>query len=159
MTDEENYCEIEAPVARGEKNLRTATKQAAEKLIDEGRLGGYLTYASGTPIGWCNANDKSCYPRLMSAHPSMEGQVKCIMCFEVLPDHRNCGVASALLRHICDDARRAGYTCVEAYPNKCNMLSENDYEHMVHIYREAGFLCESGNNQDVWVKKIKEEKI
>ncbi|MGM9642154.1 MAG: GNAT family N-acetyltransferase [Eubacteriales bacterium] len=154
MTDEENRCEIEAPVVRGKKSLRAATKEAAEKLIDQGRLRGYLAYASGAPVGWCNANDKICYPHLITSEPSMAGHVKCIMCFEVVPDYRNRGVASELLQYACADAKREGYVYAEAYPNKHNTVSEDDYAHLIHIYKAAGFRLEHRNDQDIWVKKL-----
>lgn len=116
-------------------------RQCAIELIQQGRMQGYLAYADGKAVGWCNANDKAAYDNVNFTPPSDEAQkhrkVKAVMCFCVALEARGQGVASRLLERVCADAALDGYDCVEAYP-----FLHDEY-HAYHgpkaMYEKAGF--------------------
>ena len=98
-------------------------------MVREGRIRGYLAFADGIAIGWCNANDRMMYCRVgefdlddvpEDAEPDCKrpGQIKSIVCFEISPDYRGKGIATQLLNRVCIDARAEGYDYVEAYPTE-----------------------------------------
>jgi len=77
-----------------------------------GKLQGYLAYADGLLVGWCNANDKSLYPYFdLKAEISdfirgnNYGRVKSTICFCIALEYRGKGIATALLKRIIHDAQ------------------------------------------------------
>ena len=44
------------------QNPGPASREVAERQIADGVLRGYLAYADGKSIGWCNSNDRANYP-------------------------------------------------------------------------------------------------
>lgn len=46
----------------GEENFMRALREVVVSQITSGALRGYLAYADGVSIGWCNANDKANFP-------------------------------------------------------------------------------------------------
>jgi GNAT superfamily N-acetyltransferase len=45
-----------------------------------------------------------------------EKREKAVVCFEIAPEYRGKGIATALLQRVVDDARAEGYVAVEAFP-------------------------------------------
>ena len=111
----------------GTAGWKRALREAASQMVRAGRIRGYLAFADGFAVGWCNANDRMNYCRVgefdldrvpEDRAPDCErpGQVKSVVCFEISPEYRGKGVATLLLRRVCADAEAEGYECVEAYP-------------------------------------------
>jgi GNAT superfamily N-acetyltransferase len=128
-------------------DLRRVLKGAAEKLINEGTLRGYLAYADGIPVGWCNANDKTAFSRFdheaeVSAYIRGEdiGRVKAVTCFTVAPEYREKWIATALLARVLRDAKDEGYAAVEGYPRQHDQREPFDYYGPVRLYEKAGFV-------------------
>jgi len=109
-----------------------------------GAIRGYLAYADGLPIGWCNANDRANLPIEPAGGPShyapAERKEKAVLCFEIAPEYRGKGVARALLRRVIDDARAEGCTAIEAYPDQSRKRDNYDYHGPVRLYEKAGFV-------------------
>ncbi|MDR2615365.1 MAG: GNAT family N-acetyltransferase [Oscillospiraceae bacterium] len=115
----------------------------AREYVRGGRITGYLAYQDGAPVGWCAANTKKNYPRLLDrrdlwADDEPENTLA-IVCFAVSRPCRRQGVASALLDFCIADAKARGYDAIEAYPQ----LGEGDDCHKYHgfasMYEQRGF--------------------
>ena len=121
--------EIDRMREAGTEGWKEALREAASRMVREGRIRGYLAFADGIAIGWCNANDRMMYTRVgefdldnvpEDAPPDCRqpGQIKSIVCFEICPDYRGKGIATQLLNRVCIDAGAEGYDYVEAYPTE-----------------------------------------
>lgn len=135
------------------EGLCLAMRQNAEKLVAEGVLQGYLAYDGDISIGWCNANDRRNYVRVgdfdLDQLPALgecasfaDGaqRIKSVVCFEIAPGYRGKGIASALLRRVCEDARADGYDAVEGYPMLHDAYDPLDYTGPLRLYENAGFV-------------------
>jgi len=143
----------ERAAALGEEGggWKTALRESAEDLIKKGVMHGYLAYVGGLSIGWCNANDRQNYIRVGSFYPwerrdedhfispGEKGKIKSLVCFEIAPDYRGKGIAKALLRRVCDDAKAQGYEYVEVYPQITENFSVLDFTGTEKMYLNAGF--------------------
>lgn len=141
-----------------ERQTGESNRQCAVKLIQEGKMKGYLAYLDGKPIGWCNVNDKINYSRLMSnmeLWDETEEKVCSIVCFIISPEYRRKGVASQILGTICDDYSKRGYQYIEAYPRKGELTSAQHYHGPLSMYIKAGFLLYKEFSQyDIVRKKL-----
>ena len=112
--------------------------------IASGVLRGYLAFADGVSIGWCNVNDKANFPEESGNgarfHAPAEKREKVVACFEIAPDFRGKGVATALLQRVIDDAKNEGYLAVEGYPHKRDERYEWDFTGPMRLYERAGFV-------------------
>lgn len=124
-------------------DLGHAARKIAEYQIDLGILRGYLAFVDGMCIGWCNANDKANFPIKSCTgahfHASTEKREKAVVCFEIAPEYRGKGVATALLQRVIDDAKNEGYIAVEGFPVKRDERYEWDCVGPVRLYEKAGF--------------------
>jgi GNAT superfamily N-acetyltransferase len=119
-------------------------KQHARRLIESGKLTGYLAYEGNAVVGWCNAGPRGGYDRLMEgteicsdAEKSLP--IKSIVCFSIAPNDRGRGIATALLNHVCAEAASQGYDAVEAYPKWGEGNNFEQYHGPIHMYERAGF--------------------
>lgn len=121
-------------------------RKCAVAHINKGILQGWLAYADGKVVGWCNANDKRNYDSIFFLLPWEDGEkekkVKAIACFFVDPALRGEGVATRLLDAVCADAAAEGYDYVEAYPfiNDANKA----YTGPAAMYENSGFSAHDG---------------
>jgi GNAT superfamily N-acetyltransferase len=121
--------------------LRRALRGKAQRLIDEGTLRGYLAYANGIAIGFCNTNDKSMYVKHINEIASNAGErVKVTACYVIAPEYRGKGIATALLERAISDARADGYTAIEAYPLHGETGVALNYVGPERMYEKAGFV-------------------
>ena len=131
--------------------MKTALRESAEKLIDEGTMHGYLAYDGDVSVGWCNAGDRRSYIRAGDFIPwekreedyyideKERGRTKSLVCFETAPEYRGQGIAKMLLARVVDDAEKEGYEAVEAYPQVKDGFSALDFTGSVRMYQNAGF--------------------
>ena len=115
-------------------------RQQAIKLINSGRMQGYLAYVEGKVVGWCNSNDKKSYKNVnfdIAEIPDKGEKIKSIVCFSVAPNYRGSGVAIALLEYVCKDATAEGFDLIEAYPFKHN--ENHSYHGPIEMYKKNGF--------------------
>jgi GNAT superfamily N-acetyltransferase len=125
----------------GSNALRRALRSRAERFITEDILQGYLAYADGVPIGFCNANDKTAYARHINDTISeCSGRTKAVACFVIAPEYRGQGVATALLERVVSDAKAAGYQAVEGYPKLNETSNAFNYTGPERLYEKAGFV-------------------
>jgi GrpB-like predicted nucleotidyltransferase (UPF0157 family)/GNAT superfamily N-acetyltransferase len=140
------------------KHGKDAMRNCAASFIADGKLKGYLAYVDGISIGWCNADDKSNYRRLETESffcGNSAERVKAITCFEIAPEYRGKGIATALLERVISDAKDEGYGFVESYPHLHNQHDPFDYAGPIRLYEKAGF-AEVARNGDkiVMIKEI-----
>lgn len=123
---------------------KARNRESATQLILEGTLRGYLAYVDGRVVGWCNANNREAYPRLMALPDYATfgegcGSVRAIVCYVVAPDCRCKGVATALLERVIADAKRDGCSFVEASPFNGSSEGTHEYHGPLAMYLKAGF--------------------
>ena len=120
------------------------SREVAERQIDSGILRGYLAFVDGVPIGWCNANDKANFPTESCTgarfHAPAEKREKAVVCFEIAPEFRGKGVATALLRQVVTDAKAEGYIAVEGFPVVRGERYEWDSVGPIRLYEKVGFV-------------------
>ncbi len=121
-----------------------ASREVAEQQIADGVLRGYLAYVDGKSIGWCNANDRANYPVKpvyddTPFYAPVEKQEKAVICFEIAPEYRGKGVATALLQQVINDAKTEGYIAVVGFPVVRDERYEWDCSGPVRLYEKTGF--------------------
>jgi GNAT superfamily N-acetyltransferase len=140
----------------GKKHFK---KELAEKYIQQGILQGYLAYLDGKVVGWCNVNDRGNYDRLNKKNrPDLwedfvaADRVKSIVCFVVTPNMRGKGIATALLKTLCEDAKINNYSYVEAYPSVGEFIERN-YHGPFSMYEKIGFILQDNRAGETVVRK------
>jgi GNAT superfamily N-acetyltransferase len=98
---------------------RTAEENRAlrRELFARGEFDGYIGYAGGEPVGWCQVGPRDRLAKLV-AQFALAPDPACwaITCFLVAPAHRRSGVARELLARVLDDLHRRGVARVVAFP-------------------------------------------
>ncbi len=120
------------------------SREVAERQIADGILQGYLAYADGKSIGWCNANDRANYPAEpyydVPFYAPVEKKEKAVICFEIAPEYREKGVATALLNRVVADAQTEGYSAVVGFPIERSERYEWDNPGPIRLYEKLGFI-------------------
>ena len=133
------------------------SREVAAQQINSGVLRGYLAFVDGIAIGWCNANDKANYPIESyigeSFYAPAENREKAVVCFEIAPEYRRKGVATALLRRVIDDAATDGYTAVEGFPVVRDERFEWDWNGPLRLYEKLGFVKVAVREKNVVVMR------
>jgi Acetyltransferases len=142
------------------KGRQSKCRGWAVDLIASGKLRGYLAYADGKAVGWCNANDKRNFEKL-TAQPEFwdetdkTAKIKSIMCYSVAPDMRGCGIATALLDCVCADAAAEGCDYVEAYTFRGEFDAFDCFSGPSSMYEKQGFeVYRTWKHLDIVRKKL-----
>ncbi|MDD4494508.1 MAG: GNAT family N-acetyltransferase [Eubacteriales bacterium] len=134
-----------------------ASREVAEQQIESGILRGYLAYKNGVAIGWCNANDRANYPAEQEYdvpfHAPIEKREKAVVCFEIAPEYRCKGVATALLQQVITDARAEGYKAIEGYPVVREERYEWDCPGPIRLFEKTGFIKISEKSGRIVMRK------
>lgn len=134
--------------------FKSTLRKIAERQILAGDLQGYLAFESGVSIGWCNANDKENYTTLgideeiRNAYKNSPNErIKSVLCFEIDPNYRSKGIATALLTQVCEDAKAQGFDAIEGYPQLRIQRETFDFIGPVRLFEKVGFIkvAEQGN--------------
>lgn len=116
---------------------------AAKRLIDAGKMTGYLLYDGERPVGWCNAGDKADYQPvqenpLFFTEPCQRGQIRILYCLDIAEGYQGKGLASLCMERFLADAGLQGYRWAEGYP-----FTKRDYPWQyrgpVRLYEKFGF--------------------
>jgi ribosomal protein S18 acetylase RimI-like enzyme len=133
------------------------SRKVAEQQIDSNILRGYLAFVDGVAIGWCNANDRANYPADPSEdvpfHAPAEKREKAVVCFEIAPEYRRKGVATALMQQVITDAIAEGYVAVVGFPVMRDEPYEWDSLGPIRLYEKAGFVKVAEQEGRVVVRK------
>ena len=131
-------------------------RQHGMKRVMDGDIQGYLAYVDGEVVGWCNAGDKADYGECIDhvrtygnvpVEKSQPGEkIKFIFCFAVAPSVQRRGVVTQLINFVCEDARAAGFECVEAHTYRD--FTRDGFKGTLGMYEKCGFTVyvEEGDN-------------
>jgi len=117
-------------------------RSAASRLILDGQLQGYLAYAGGHPVGWCQAAPRLAIPNVVKDKTLSVGDdrvIGSIVCFVVAPAFRRHGVARSLLESACTGFRKQGLRVAEAYPRPAAAGDAANCRGPLALFLEAGF--------------------
>ena len=135
----------------GQDGWKRALRESAWRMVESGKICGYLAYDNELAIGWCNANDRLNYYRVgefdiddapedsVPSYCPNRGYIKAIVCFEISSGYRGQGIARQLLERVCQDAIKEGYSFVEAYPKDKNKDSNMSFTGPYKLYEQVGF--------------------
>jgi len=136
---------------------KKANRAAAIKCIQEKTMTGYLAYSNGKPVGWCNANNRYNYQRLMKYYDLVDNpddKVCSVVCFLIHPDFRRQGIAYKLLERITTDYTLRKYDYLEAYPGKGEQSCEQHYKGPLSMYKKLDFKIVSETDTYFVVRKM-----
>ncbi|MDR1263882.1 MAG: GNAT family N-acetyltransferase [Oscillospiraceae bacterium] len=137
--------------------LADILRELARQQIVSGALQGYLAFVDGISVGWCNVNDKANFPKESANRAKLyapaEKREKIVVCFEIAPEHRRKGIATALLQRAVDDARAGGYAAIESFPQRRDGRYEWNFTGPVQLYKKAGFVIVNERENDYVMRK------
>lgn len=136
-------------------------RKNAVQRVQNGNIQGYLAYYDDKIVGWCNANTKEdCqvgmdYLRSEGGVPldecRPENKTKFIFCYTVAPEFKRKGVATQLLKYICQNAAADGFDYVEAYVNRT--FGIHDFRGYLSMYEKCGFMMHAEKEGKIVVRK------
>lgn len=136
--------------------VKDTVRRYAAEMLERNMIHGYLAYDGDLSVGWCNAADMESYAGFVPdfARKCACGKTVSVVCFEIAPEYRGKGIASALLSRVCSDARSEGYAAVEGYARISDKRDEFDYQGPVRLYEKAGFTEVAKENGQVIMRKV-----
>lgn len=124
------------------KRSKEENRSSTSQLILSGEMQGYLAYLDGLTAGWCNANRKDKFQRLLAEKElwdSSDEKSGSIVCFLIAPENRKKGVARLFLTEAVAGFKSKGYEYAEAYPRKGAVPDAHQYHGPLSMYEKAGF--------------------
>lgn len=139
-----------------EFGVKETVRKYAVELLNKGKIQGYLAYDKDVSVGWCNAADMENYAGFVPAFARENtcGKTISIVCFEIAPEYRGMGIASAFIERICNDAKEKGYAAVEGYAKILDKRNDFDYHGPMRLYEKAGFTEVAGKDGQVVMRKM-----
>ncbi len=139
-----------------ENGIKETVRKYAVKMLDAGEISGYLAFDAGISVGWCNAADIDSYSGFVPdiARDKKCGKTVSIVCFEIAPEYRGKGLATAFIERVCSDAKASGYAAVEGYAKISETRDEYDFTGPIHLYEKAGFVQVMECNGQVVMRKV-----
>jgi len=136
--------------------VKETVRRYAVEMLKQNRIQGYLAYDGDVSVGWCNAADMESYAGFVPefARKNACGKTVSIVCFEIAPEYRGMGIASAFIDRVCSDAKSEGYAAVEGYAKLSDQRNDFDYQGPVRLYQKAGFTEAARENGLVIMRKV-----
>ena len=143
-------------------DFASRNRENRRNTISKGKAYGLLAYESHGPIGWVNAGPRGRYGNLHAfsqAVDTPEDPVGSVMCFVVGPEHRERGIATALLAAVDDYFRELDLSIAEAYPLRDAPAdptlgwSATYFKGSPEMYYKAGYLPHKEFEDFVAVRK------
>lgn len=136
--------------------VKDTVRRYAVDMLNKGQIQGYLAYDEDLSVGWCNAADIESYAGFVPgyARENICGKTISVVCFEIAPEYRGMGIASAFIERVCLDAKAKGYTAVEGYPKLSDSRNDFDYQGPVRLYQKAGFTEVLRKDGQVIMRKV-----
>lgn len=136
--------------------VKPTIRKYAVKMLDENKIHGYLAFDGDISIGWCNAADIESYAGFVPdfARNNTIGKTVSIVCFEIAPEYRGMGIASAFIDKVCADAKANGYAAVEGYAKIYDERNDFDYQGPARLYQKAGFCEVARQDGQVIMRKL-----
>jgi ribosomal protein S18 acetylase RimI-like enzyme len=139
------YCFSYHFIGTNEQWNKEENRASVIKYINENKMTGYLAYSDNIPVGWCNANNRLKYERLLKYYDlidNAEDKVCSVVCFLINPDYRRKGIAQKILEQICIDYSQHNYDYIEAYPGKGELSCEGHFKGPLELYKKMEFRIE-----------------
>ncbi len=121
-------------------------KDAVEKLVGGGVMGGYAAYIGNDILAYCNCGVKEKYkglpiPEEEQAIPTAPEGAKILAIVEILVARffQNSGIEENLLDHALTEAKKKGFTHAEVYPLERMTLDKEWFNARLSLYEKAGF--------------------
>lgn len=136
------YCYSFHFTGRDDEWNKEANRSAVIKLVKENKMTGYLAYYDNKPVGWCNANNRMNYQRLLKYYDLVDNpddKVCSIVCFLISPEFRRKGIAQKILEQIQTDCSSLDYDYLESYPGKGKLSCEKHYKGPLDMYEKYNF--------------------
>ena len=135
--------------------VKNTVRKYAVEMLDKNRIQGYLAYDGKLSVGWCNAADMESYAGFVPefARKNACGKTISIVCFEIAPEYRGRGIASAFIDRVCHDAKAKGYAAVEGYARVSEERNDFDYQGPLRLYQKAGFVEAAREGKQVIMRK------
>ncbi|MBR4470939.1 MAG: GNAT family N-acetyltransferase [Erysipelotrichaceae bacterium] len=149
--------QIQKMVSEFESNgVKKTLRRYAVEMLDRNMIHGYLAYDGDQAIGWCNAADMEGYAGFV---PAFARKITCgktisIVCFEIAPEYREIGIASAFIDRVCADAKSEGYAAVEGYAMLSEKRNDFDFQGPYGLYKKAGFIEIARENGQAVMRKV-----
>lgn len=139
-----------------ENGVKETVRKYAVEMLNEGKIQGYLAFDGDVSIGWCNAADIESYTGFVPdfARDNICGKTVSIVCFEIAPEYRGMGLASAFIDRVCVDAKAKGYVAVEGYAQIRKERDDYDFYGPIRLYEKAGFSEVARQNGQVIMRKM-----
>lgn len=126
-------------------DVETCTRDMSRDMIinriDESELQGYLVFENKQAVGWCNANNRQNYQRLLRDYDVVDNaddKVCSVVCFLIHPNFRRQGISGKLLERVIEDCSNKDYDFIEAYPRK-GASNESNFKGPIELYKRHGF--------------------
>ena len=138
--------EIDQMVSEFAGDVKGTIRRHAAKMLDEGKIHGYLAFYGDTAIGWCNARDMREYINNRYqfvpdfARKNAIGKTMSVVCFSIAPEYRNKGVSTALLERVIADAREEAFDAIEGYVHIRKGRDDFDFKGPARLYEKLGFI-------------------
>jgi ribosomal protein S18 acetylase RimI-like enzyme len=136
------YCYSFHFIGTNDQWNKDENRSSVIKFIKENKMTGYLAYHDNKPVGWCNANNRLNYQRLLEYYDLIDNsadKVCSIVCFVISPDFRRKGIAQKILEQIIIDYSTLDYDYLEAYPGKGKLSCEKHYKGPLDLYERHNF--------------------
>ena len=114
-------------------------RAATSERIESETMTGWLAYARGQAIGWCNAGPRRFIEGLFDEPEPLAERIGAIACFVIAPAFRGQGVATGLLAAACDGLRERGFEWAEGYPREGAAGPAASHHGSLAMFNAAGF--------------------
>jgi len=130
---------------------RTADENRShrERLFAEGHFDGYLVYADGRPVGWCQCGPIARLGLLRRFHglDATPPDVVGLTCFFIVPSARGRGLARRLLDDVLADLRTKPVRSVLAFPRAGDGHEAGEvWTGPERLFTSAGFVRTGGTD-------------
>ena len=136
---------------------RESNREAIIQRINEGEQSGYLVFDNDKAVGWCSANNRSNYQRLLrdyNLENNPDEKACSVVCFLIHPDYRRKGIARKILTTIIEDYSNNGYDYIEAYPKKEALSCSGNFKGPLELYKKFEFEVHQEHDDYYVMRKI-----
>ena len=135
--------------------IKQTLRKYAVEMLNQNQIQGYLAFDGDLSIGWCNAADIESYSGFVPAFAKENicGKTISIVCFEIAPEYRGIGIASAFIERVCNDAKEKGYVAVEGYAKLSQKRDDFDFQGPMQLYKKSGFIEVARQDGQVIMRK------
>ena len=123
-------------------------RAATGERVAAGTMQGWLAYADGAVVGWCNAGPRVLIGGMFDEPEPLAERIGAIVCFVVAPDWRGRGVATALLQRACEGLAAQGFEWAEGYPRTGEQSAAANHFGPLAMFEVAGFRVHKPDDDD-----------